>query len=100
MRKLLAWLGAAASIVVFSAYAHAGGGTALKPYVTLILDTSGSMTLTGNCPGPGSVGSVPCGNPTGFGPPSCGTHCSTTTDTLCATAPDCPASETCVGQVR
>ena len=55
MRKLLARLGAAASIFVISAYAHAGSGTALKPYVTLILDTSGSMA-----------------NATGSGPTSCG----------------------------
>ena len=87
MRKLLAWLGAAASIFVISAYAHAGTPTALKPYVTLILDTSGSMIDTTQ------------GNPTGFGPPSCGAHCSVTLGTLCNQAADCPTSETCVPQI-
>src|SRR5579862_1697143 len=88
MRKLLAWLGAAASMIVLSAYAHADTGTALKPYVTLILDTSGSMVDT-------SAGN---GNPTGFGPPSCGAHCSTTVGTLCNHNTDCPGAETCVTQ--
>jgi len=54
MRKVLAWLGAAALVVFFSAVASASP-TVLKPYVVLILDTSGSMS-----------------NATGSGPPSCG----------------------------
>lgn len=82
MRKLLAWLGVAAPLVVFAAITVARAGTSLKPNVTLILDTSGSM-----------VGS------TGFGAPTCGAHCSTHTNTLCNTAADCPATETCVAQV-
>ena len=60
MRKVLARLGTAALLLVCS-LASADTGTALKPYVTLILDTSGSM-----------VGSS-SGNPTGFGATSCGT---------------------------
>src|SRR5438477_9934442 len=55
MRKLLAWLGAATLVVLCSASAQAGTGTALKPYIVMILDTSGSM-----------------GGATGSGPPSCG----------------------------
>jgi hypothetical protein len=54
MRKLFAWLGMATLSVLWSATAHAQG-TALKPYVVLVLDTSGSM-----------------GGATGSGPPSCG----------------------------
>jgi hypothetical protein len=60
MRKVFAWLGVAALLVLWSVSADAGSGNVLKPYVVLILDTSGSM-----------VGSA-YGNPTGFGPPSCG----------------------------
>lgn len=60
MRKLCAWLGAASLVVLWSVSVHAGSGTVLKPYVVLILDTSGSMVGTAY------------GNPTGFGPPSCG----------------------------
>ncbi len=55
MRRLFAWLGAASLVVLWSVSTHAAPGNALKPYVVLILDTSGSMT--------GSTGS---------GPPSCG----------------------------
>jgi hypothetical protein len=55
MRKLFAWLGAATLVVLWSISAHAGQNDVLKPYVMLILDTSGSMT-----------------DPTGSGPPSCG----------------------------
>src|SRR5687768_5613107 len=58
MTKLFAWLGVAALSVLAPATAHAGDP--LKPYVVLILDTSGSMVGTS------------FGNPTGFGPPSCG----------------------------
>src|SRR3954463_8767787 len=54
MRKLCAWLGAASLVVLWSVSTHAAGN-ALKPYVVLILDTSGSMD-----------------DPTGSGPPSCG----------------------------
>jgi hypothetical protein len=88
MRKPIAWLGTATLVILCIAKAHAGVGTQLKPYVTLILDTSGSMqsTAAGN------------GNPTGFGPPDCGAHCSTTLSKLCNTAADCPASESCVVQ--
>ncbi len=53
MRKLFAWLGAAMLVVCSSSSAFAG--EPLKPYVVLILDTSGSMNA-----------------PTGSGPPSCG----------------------------
>ena len=59
MRTVLR-LGTAALLLVCS-LASADTGSALKPYVTLILDTSGSM-----------VGSS-SGNPTGFGATSCGT---------------------------
>ncbi|MBV8761116.1 MAG: hypothetical protein JO257_27720 [Deltaproteobacteria bacterium] len=55
MRKLFAWLGAASLVVLWSVSTHAAPGNALKPYVVLILDTSGSMN-----------------NATGSGPPSCG----------------------------
>src|SRR6478609_2479033 len=55
MRKLCAWLGAASLVVLWSVSVHAAGGNVLKPYVVLILDTSGSM-----------------GAATGSGPPSCG----------------------------
>ena len=58
MRKLYAWLGAATLLVLVSV-AQAGGPTVLKPYVVLILDTSGSMIDVGD------------GNPTGYGPPTC-----------------------------
>src|SRR5450755_643680 len=78
MRKLCAWLGAAMLLLVCS-IASGDSGTALKPYVTLILDTSGSMSEA-----------------TGFGSPTCGAHCSTHTNTLCTTTANCPASETCV----
>ncbi len=78
MRNVLAWLGAATLLLVCS-IAGADSGTALKPYVTLILDTSGSMS-----------------GATGSGPPTCGYHCSTHTNTLCATSANCPGSETCV----
>src|SRR5258708_3326053 len=78
MRNLLAWLGAATLMVVCTANAEAGVGTVLKPYVTLILDTSGSMN-----------------NATNFGAPGCGGHCSTSTNTRCHTTSECPASETC-----
>src|SRR4051812_34056905 len=54
MIKRCAWLGVAALMGIFaSSTAHAGDP--LKPYVVLVLDTSGSMT-----------------DPTGSGPPSCG----------------------------
>src|SRR5262245_12439578 len=86
MRNIVAWLGAATLMVVCS-QVDAGNGTALKPYVTLILDTSGSMVDTAQ------------GNPTGFGPPTCGAHCSTTVGTLCTTNSDCPGTETCVPPV-
>jgi len=55
MRRLFAWLGAASLVVLWSVSTHAAPGNALKPYVVLILDTSGSMA-----------------DPTGSGPPSCG----------------------------
>ena len=54
MRKHYAWLGVAALTVMFSA-SNVWAGDPLKPYVVLILDTSGSMT-----------------DVTGSGPPSCG----------------------------
>ncbi|HUJ59878.1 MAG TPA: MopE-related protein [Kofleriaceae bacterium] len=54
MRKLLAWLGVAALSVMSSPRARASGPTALKPYIVLILDTSGSMEQA-----------------TGSGPPTC-----------------------------
>ena len=60
MRTLLAWLGIA-TLFVFTSTAQANNDV-LKPYVVLILDTSGSMVCT----------SATCGNPTGYGPPSCG----------------------------
>jgi MYXO-CTERM domain-containing protein len=59
MRKFFAWLGVATLAVVASPEA-ANAGEPLKPYVLLILDTSGSMVASGS------------NNPTGFGPPSCG----------------------------
>jgi hypothetical protein len=55
--KLLAWI-ALALLVVMPGAARAGDP--LKPYVVLILDTSGSMVGTS------------FGNPTGSGPPTCG----------------------------
>ncbi len=58
MHKVVAWLGAA-TLLVLAASASASGPTVLKPYVVLILDTSGSMIDTTQ------------GNPTGSGPPSC-----------------------------
>ena len=61
MTKLFAWL-AAAMLVVVCATQPASAGDPLKPYVLLVLDTSGSMACT----------SAGCGNPTGSGPPSCG----------------------------
>ncbi|HEY5951590.1 MAG TPA: hypothetical protein VIV40_39120, partial [Kofleriaceae bacterium] len=60
MRKLFAWLGVA-TLFVLTSSAQAQNDV-LKPYVVLILDTSGSMVCT----------SAGCGNPTGSGPPSCG----------------------------
>src|SRR5688500_11224277 len=54
MRKLFAWLGVAMLVVVCGS-SPAYAGDPLKPYVVLILDTSGSMDA-----------------PTGSGPPSCG----------------------------
>jgi len=60
MRKLLAWLGVATLFVLASIPSSAHANDALKPYVTLILDTSGSMVWTSS------------DNPTGAGPPSCG----------------------------
>jgi hypothetical protein len=55
MRKLLAWLGMATLMLLLpSAPTHAAGATALKPYIVLILDVSGSML-----------------QPTGSGPPTC-----------------------------
>jgi hypothetical protein len=63
MSKPFAWLGVAMLAVVCSA-SLARAGDPLKPYVVLVLDTSGSMVCTGADPG--------CDNPTGFGPPSCG----------------------------
>jgi MYXO-CTERM domain-containing protein len=53
MTKLFAWLGVAMLVMVCASSAYAGDP--LKPYVVLILDTSGSMNA-----------------PTGSGPPSCG----------------------------
>src|SRR3569623_1837725 len=79
MRKVLAWLCGATLLLVCSLAGSDGGGTSLKPYVTLILDTSGSMSEA-----------------TGFGSPTCGNHCSTSTNTLCHVNGDCPATETCV----
>jgi len=79
MCKAGAWLGAATLVLLCSLARADGGGTSLKPYVTLILDTSGSMSEA-----------------TGFGAPTCGNHCSTSTNTLCHVNGDCPASETCV----
>ncbi|NVB83127.1 MAG: hypothetical protein HOV81_32415 [Kofleriaceae bacterium] len=58
MRKLLAWLGVVTCVLVFARTAQAED--VLKPYVFMILDTSGSMILTST------------GNPTGAGPPTCG----------------------------
>ncbi|HTR53213.1 MAG TPA: MopE-related protein [Kofleriaceae bacterium] len=55
MRTLFAWLGVATLMILSPASTQAGPPTALKPYVVLILDTSGSMT-----------------DATGSGPPSCG----------------------------
>ncbi len=56
MRKLFAWLGVATLAVVCSArIATAAPNDPLKPYITMILDTSGSMDTS-----------------TGSGPPSCG----------------------------
>nr|HEX4314431.1 MopE-related protein [Kofleriaceae bacterium] len=66
MRKPCAWLGAATLIFLY--FAAAGGGTAeanttvLKPYVVMILDTSGSMQDATNsgppsCAGAGSTDS-------------------------------------------
>src|SRR5688572_9389087 len=54
MRKFFAWLGAATLFVLMSSRADAANDV-LKPYVVLILDTSGSMLIT-----------------TGSGPTSCG----------------------------
>jgi hypothetical protein len=54
MRKVIAWFGAATLVVLWSISAHANSNV-LKPYVVLILDTSGSML-----------------DATGSGPPSCG----------------------------
>src|SRR5512138_2452978 len=54
MRKFLAWLGAATLFVLTSVRADAANDV-LKPYVVLILDTSGSMLIS-----------------TGAGPTSCG----------------------------
>ncbi len=53
MRKLYACLGAAALVLVFAT--HANAQATLKPYVTLILDTSGSMTEATNS-GPSTCG--------------------------------------------
>jgi len=62
MRNLFAWLGVAMLVVVCGS-SVANAGDPLKPYVVLVLDTSGSMVCT----------SAGCGsNPTGSGPPSCG----------------------------
>ncbi len=66
MKKLFAWLGVAMlAVLASSTSAHAGDP--LKPFVVLVLDTSGSMVADDCGGGPGS-----CGNPTGSGPPSCG----------------------------
>ncbi|CAN5534790.1 hypothetical protein BH11MYX1_BH11MYX1_10660 [soil metagenome] len=80
MRTVFAWLGAATLLLVCS-IARGDGGTALKPYVTLILDTSGSMD-----------------QPTNSGPPSCGAHCSNAANTLCSTDANCPGG-TCIAQL-
>ncbi len=62
MNKLFAWLGVAMlGAVVSTTVAHAQASDPLKPYVVLILDTSGSMV-----PGNGVPGD------TGSGPSSCG----------------------------
>ncbi|MEO8699702.1 MAG: MopE-related protein [Kofleriaceae bacterium] len=66
MERLCAWLGAA-TLTIVALTASARAGEPLKPYVVLILDTSGSM-VADNCGG----GAGTCGNPTGSGPPSCG----------------------------
>src|SRR3569623_619687 len=79
MRKVLAWLWGATLLLVCSLAGADGGGTSLKPYVTLILDTSGSMSEA-----------------TGYASPTCGNHCSTSTNTLCHVNGDCPATVTCV----
>ena len=47
MRKLHAWLGAATLVILWSAFAHASPN-ALKPYIVLVLDTSGSMQQATN----------------------------------------------------
>jgi hypothetical protein len=54
MRTFLAWLGVATLMLLTPAVVHAGAPTALKPYIVLILDTSGSMLQA-----------------TGSGPPTC-----------------------------
>jgi hypothetical protein len=66
MAKMFAWLGVAMLVVVCGSRV-ANAGDPLKPYVVLVLDTSGSM-VANDCGG----GSGSCGNPTGSGPPSCG----------------------------
>ena len=65
MRKLIAWLGVA-TLFVLTSSAHAQGEI-LKPYVVLILDTSGSMTAA-----------------TGAGPTSCGKADSRINHAVCA----------------
>ena len=54
MRKFFAWLGAATLFVLMSSSAHAANDV-LKPYVVMILDTSGSMIASTNS-GPTSCG--------------------------------------------
>jgi MYXO-CTERM domain-containing protein len=64
MRKLLAWLGAA---TLFTLVSRAEANDVLKPYVVLILDTSGSMLV-----------------PTGAGPTSCGRSDNRLNHAVCA----------------
>src|SRR4051812_49427943 len=55
MRNLVAWLGAAALVILAFAHSASAANDPLKPYVVMMLDTSGSMD-----------------DPTGSGPPTCG----------------------------
>jgi hypothetical protein len=66
MRKFLAWLGAATLFVLTSVRADAANDV-LKPYVVLILDTSGSMLIS-----------------TGSGPTSCGKQDNRINHAVCA----------------
>ncbi len=66
MRKLLAWLGVATLFALSTSSAHAQNDV-LKPYVVLILDTSGSMLVS-----------------TGSGPTSCGKQDNRLNHAVCA----------------